>query len=232
MNKKAPINYVTFLFKIFMSFVKLLWGMWKISKIKRPAISVFGSARFAEDHKYYQQAFNVSKKLVANGFAVISGGNSGIMEATAKGAITGTPSGEKPHLFGVGVEQMPHAKPNPYATLNQYIEKFSVLMPHLFSRKVLLTRGTAGIVVFPGGVGTLDELFEAIQLKQTKRMSQKPIVLVGSEHWKPLVEYFHETLFKNNFISKNDCHLFVIMDDTDEIVEYLTQSIFTDPEHN
>jgi uncharacterized protein (TIGR00730 family) len=230
MEKKSPINYITFLWKILMSFVKLLWGMWKISRIKQPAISIFGSARFDENHKYYKQAFEISKKLVVNGFSVISGGNSGIMEGTAKGAVAGSPNEKNPQLFGVGVEQMPHLPSSPYATLNPFIKNFSVLMPHLFSRKVLLTRGTAGIIAFPGGVGTLDEFFEAIQLKQTKRMSQKPIVLIGKDHWQPLLDYFENHLLKNHFIAEKDCKLFVIMDDTDEIVDYLMKETnLTDP---
>jgi uncharacterized protein (TIGR00730 family) len=225
MKKKAPINYLTFLWKIHMSFAKLLWGMWKISRIKRPAISIFGSARFQEGDHYYQKAYDISKKLVENGFAVLSGGNSGIMEGTAKGAVAGTSGQKKPHLFGIGVEQMPHLPKSPYATLNPFIKDFSVLMPHLFSRKVLLTRGTAGIIAFPGGIGTLDEFFEAIQLKQTKRMSQKPIVLIGKDHWQPLLDYFKNHLLANSFIAEKDTDLFVILDDTDEIVDYLTQEI-------
>ena len=174
-------------------------------------VSVFGSARTLNTHDYYQEAEKVGKLLVEAGFGVITGGGPGIMEAANKGAHE---AGGK--SIGVGIE-LPFE-----ASMNEYVD-LGVENRYFFTRKVMFLKYSQAFVIFPGGVGTLDELFEAITLAQCGHNVKYPIVLVGKSYWSGLVEWMQETLWKHGAISQKDFDLFRVVDTAEEAVEKITE---------
>jgi uncharacterized protein (TIGR00730 family) len=170
---------------------------------QRNLVSVFGSARLAPDTKYYKMAVEVAKELVKHGFNVLTGGGPGIMEAANKGAQL-----QNGDSVGVTIE-LPHEESS-----NKFIDKGRLQsFKHFFVRKVMFVKYAHGFVVMPGGFGTLDELFEAITLVQTKKTKPFPVVLVGTEFWSGLVEWIKTTLVNEKMISKDDCAIFYVTDD-------------------
>ena len=174
-------------------------------------VSVFGSARTLNTHDYYKEAEKVGKLLVEAGFVVITGGGPGIMEAANKGAHE---AGGK--SIGVGIE-LPFE-----ASMNEYVD-LGVENRYFFTRKVMFLKYSQAFVIFPGGVGTLDELFEAITLAQCGHNVKYPIVLVGKSYWSGLVEWMQETLWKHGAISQKDFDLFRVVDTAEEAVEKITE---------
>ena len=166
-----------------------------------PAVSVFGSARTPHDHAYYLLAEQIARTLSDAGFAVISGGGPGIMEAANKGAYFGrSPS------VGLNIE-LPHEQSaNPYQDVSQTFR-------HFFARKVAFVKFAVAYVVLPGGFGTLDELFEALTLVQTGKSRPIPIILVHSAFWQGLIEWFRERLVAEGMISPADMDLIQIIDE-------------------
>lgn len=173
----------------------------------RPAVSIFGSARIAPEHPYYELTERIARKLSDAGFSVISGGGPGIMEAANKGAFHGSsPS------VGLNI-QLPHEqKNNPYQDISQTFR-------HFFARKYMFVRFASAYVVMPGGFGTLDELLEALTLIQTSKSRKMPIILVGSSFWKGLVDWFRERLVSEGMINPDDMDLMQVIDDPEQIVE-------------
>jgi uncharacterized protein (TIGR00730 family) len=166
-------------------------------------VSVFGSARLAPETKYYQQAVEVAQELVKHGFNVLTGGGPGIMEAANKGAQLA-----KGDSVGVAIE-LPHEE-----SANKFIDKGRLQsFKHFFVRKVMFVKYAHGFVVMPGGFGTLDELFEAMTLFQTRKTKPFPIVLFGSEFLGGLVEWIKTTLVNQKMISKDDPAIFYVTDD-------------------
>jgi hypothetical protein len=164
---------------------------------------VFGSARLKSDHPYYQLAVEVSKELVKHGFNVLTGGGPGIMEAANKGAQE-----QKGDSVGIAIE-LPLEQCS-----NNFIDKGRIrTFRHFFVRKVMFLKYAHGFVVMPGGFGTLDELFEAITLVQTKKTDPFPIVLIGSDYWKGLVDWIKTVLIREKMISSDDLNLFHVTDD-------------------
>ncbi len=173
-----------------------------------PAVSIFGSARLPESHPLYAQARTVAAQFANRGRAVITGGGPGIMEAANRGAI---------EAGGVSVGLnivLPHEqRPNPYQTHEIEFEFF-------FVRKVMFVKHAMGFVVFPGGFGTIDELFESLTLMQTQKIHRFPVVLMDREFWSPLLDWMHGTLDKGyHTISPGDFDLFTVTDDIEEAVE-------------
>jgi uncharacterized protein (TIGR00730 family) len=186
-------------FRIMAEFVE---GFSMMSRQKN-LVSVFGSARVQPDDEYYQLAVQVAKELVKNGFNVLTGGGPGIMEAANKGAQE-----QKGDSVGVAIE-LPHEECS-----NKFIDKGRLqTFRHFFVRKVMFVKYAHGFVVMPGGFGTLDELFEAITLVQTKKTDPFPIVLLGSEYWKGLVDWIKTTLIHEKMIAPNDLEIFHVTDD-------------------
>jgi len=175
-----------------------------------PAISIFGSARTDKKHKHYQDAYKISKQLSKEGYAIITGGGGGIMEAGNKGAKISV---------GLNIKLPAEQK------INKFV-KLSLQFRYFFTRKVTFLKYSVGFVVMPGGFGTLDELSEALCLVQTKRMGAFPIVLFGKDFFKPL-EAFFQTMLEHNYISKEDLSLYLITDDIDEAVEYIKKNSIT-----
>ena len=174
--------------------------------IVRPAVSIFGSARIAKDSPYYALTETIARQLSDSGFAVISGGGPGVMEAANKGAFAG-----KSLSVGLNI-QLPHEQAaNPYQDVSQTFR-------HFFTRKFMFVKLASAYVVMPGGFGTLDELLEALTLIQTKKTPRIPLILVGSEFWAGLIVWFKERLVSDGMIAAGDMDLIQIIDSPEQIV--------------
>ena len=198
------------LFKIMGEFVD---GFENLSKIG-PCVSIFGSARTKPDHPHYKLTIEVAEKIVELGFGIITGGGPGIMEAANKGAKNALgPS------VGLCIE-LPFEQ-----TINEYIDDDKSLdFDYFFVRKVMFMKYAQAFVVMPGGFGTLDELFEALTLIQTKKAEKFPVILVGKSFWKGCFKWIKEILLnENNYISEIDLELFSIVDSPDEVVDILNK---------
>ncbi|QWW20069.1 TIGR00730 family Rossman fold protein [Schaalia sp. 19OD2882] len=171
-----------------------------------PAISVFGSARTPQGDPDYEKAFQIGRMLVEEGYAVITGGGPGAMEAANRGAweAGGT-------SVGLGIE-LPHEQ-----GLNQWVNR-GINFRYFFARKTMFVKYSRGFVVMPGGFGTMDELFEALTLVQTHKVDSFPIVLVGSHYWSGLVDWIRGTMTKAGTISPGDHALLQVVDDPQEAV--------------
>lgn len=170
-----------------------------------PAVSIFGSARMRPGQKYYDDAVTVAKILADDGFAIITGGGPGVMEGANKGAKKG-----KAHSIGLNIEIPAEQLPNKY-------QDISLSFRYFFIRKLMFIKYALAYIIFPGGFGTMDELFEALTLAQTKRIKSFPIILYGSEYWKGLFDWMKNTLVANGTIGKEDFALFSIVDSPEEI---------------
>jgi hypothetical protein len=178
----------------------------RLSEI-RPAVSIFGSARLSEDSPVYRQAMRIARKLSDAGFAVISGGGPGVMEAANRGAFDGrSPS------VGLNIEL-------PFEQHGNAYQDIALRFRHFFARKVAFVKYAAAYVVMPGGFGTLDELFEALTLIQTRKGRSMPIVLVGSDFWSGLLGWMNDTLVARGMIGAADVGLMKLVDDDDAVVE-------------
>ncbi|MES2933912.1 MAG: TIGR00730 family Rossman fold protein [Pseudomonadota bacterium] len=172
----------------------------------RPAVSIFGSARTAVDHPDYLNCIDLARRLSDEGFAVISGGGPGIMEAANKGAFAGrSPS------VGLNIE-LPHEQAN-----NAW-QDISLRFRHFFARKVAFVKYADAYVVYPGGFGTLDEMLEALTLIQTGKTRRIPIILVGTSYWRGLLEWIRSQLLGNGMIATKDLDLIQLIDEPSNIV--------------
>ncbi len=198
------------LFRIMAEFVE---GFDSLAAIKRPAVSIFGSARFAEDDAYYKLARTVGKGLSEAGYAIMTGGGPGIMEAGNRGAddVNGI-------SIGLNIDLPFEQEKNPYANVDLRFKYF-------FVRKVMLIKYAMAFICMPGGFGTMDEIFEAITLIQTRRIKRFPIVLVGTEYWQGLVEWIKAQMLAAGTINAEDLDIFVILDDADDIIQYIKRTV-------
>lgn len=171
-----------------------------------PSITFFGSARFDSKNKYYQQAEQLAYMLANKGYNIISGGSSGIMEAANKGAYE---SG-KAESIGLNIELEHEQGSNGYTTKDLSFDYF-------FARKVMLVKYSLAYVIFPGGFGTLDELFESLTLTQTNKITKISIFLVGTEYWEKLYDFIKTTMVENKVIKPEDIQLITFTDDLDKI---------------
>jgi uncharacterized protein (TIGR00730 family) len=182
-------------------------GFAAIEQIDRPAVTAFGSARVREGEPYYEEARAVGRRFGERGWAVITGGGPGLMEAANRGAKEG---GGLSVGFNIA---LPHEQsPNPYLDIAYTFE-------HFYARKVCFVKPAEGFVIFPGGFGTLDELYEALTLVQTGKVLHFPIVLFGSEHWAEMLDWLREELLADRYVSPADVDLLSVTDDTDEAVD-------------
>ena len=171
-----------------------------------PAIAVFGSARTAADHPSYAIGEQLGRKLVEAGFAVITGGGPGAMEAANKGA-----SQADGLSVGLGIEL-------PFESgLNEWVDS-GINFRYFFVRKTMFVKYSQGYIVLPGGLGTLDELFEALTLVQTGKITRFPVVLVGVDYWSGLIDWLRDTVLADGKVSEKDFDMFVVTDDLDEAV--------------
>jgi uncharacterized protein (TIGR00730 family) len=182
-------------------------GFAQIAKIDRPAVTLFGSARIAEGHPHYEAARSVGRRFAERNWAVITGGGPGLMEAGNRGA-------REAGGLSVGFNiDLPHEQaPNPYLDISHTFR-------HFYARKVCFVKPAEGFVVFPGGFGTLDELYEALTLIQTGKVLHFPVVLFDSDHWAEMLEWVRLELLDDRLISPGDVDLLHLTDDAQEAVD-------------
>lgn len=214
MEKQFVIDDITLkdswrLFHILAEFVE---GFENLSDIS-PAITIFGSARTKEGDYLYVRAYELAKLLAKSGFNLITGGGPGVMEAVNKGAKE-----EGVKSIGINIELPLEQRPNPYITIPLSFRYF-------FVRKVLFVKYAIAYIVLPGGFGTLDEFFEALTLIQTRKIRPFPVILVGSDYWDDMIGFMRTRMVPNGMISKEDLNIFQLMDDPEEIVEYIKRFV-------
>ncbi len=190
---------------------EFLEGFEAVERIDRPAITVFGSARLPEDDPVYAAARDVGRRLAEAGFAVVTGGGPGVMEAANRGA-------REAGGLSVGFNiELPHEQ-----FANRYLD-ISLTFKHFYARKTMFVKAAEGYVIFPGGFGTLDELFEALTLIQTGKVLHFPVVLFDSEYWRPLHDWIHDRLLPEGLISAEDLELLEVTDDPERAVTLLLE---------
>ncbi len=197
--------------KDFFFTIKVVWEFVKGFRVLHfvgPCITIFGSARFKEDHPYYVQTRELAGKIARTGFTIMTGGGPGAMEAANRGAkdVGG-------RSVGCNIVLPFEQSPNPY------LDRFTNIK-YFFVRKVLLLKYSYGLVAVPGGFGTLDELFEVLTLIQTTMIKKYPVVIFGKEYHKNLIAYM-DTMIEEGTISEEDKHLFLLTDNVDEAVEFI-----------
>ena len=174
-----------------------------------PCVTVFGSARFDEEHRYYQLAQELGERIARAGYTVMTGGGPGIMEAANRGAKNG---GGRSVGCNIKIPEEQH--PNPY--LDTFVE-----FDHFFVRKVMLVKYSHAFVVMPGGFGTLDEIFETATLIQTGKMKSFPIIAVGTDYWEHLRTFIRQTMVEEATISPSDLDLVTLTDSPEEAIELI-----------
>jgi uncharacterized protein (TIGR00730 family) len=187
-------------------------GFAAVERIGRPAVSVFGSARVGEGNPVYEQALDVGRRLAEAGFAVVTGGGPGVMEAANRGAREGG---------GVSVGfniELPHEQHS-----NPYID-IGLTFKHFYARKTMFVKAAEGFVIFPGGFGTLDELFESLTLIQTGKVLHFPVVLFDTAFWRPLVDWIEQHPLAEGMVSPDDVALLQLTDDPGEAVATILES--------
>lgn len=178
-----------------------------------PAVSIFGSTRVKPEDEIYQKAERIGQLLAENGFSVITGGGPGAMEAANKGASS---AGGK--SIGLNIELPLEQRPNPYSNINLKFRYF-------FVRKVMFVKYAMAYVILPGGFGTLDELLESITLIQTHKIRPFPVILVGSEYWKGLLDWIKEVVLKEGKISPSDLEILQVIDEPKEIIKIIKKTV-------
>ena len=203
-----PVRDLWRLFRIMAEFTE---GFEELANVG-PAVSIFGSARTQPDDPFYELAEETAYQLGQAGFAVITGGGGGIMEAANKGAQRA-----EVRSIGLNIELPMEQKPNPYQSL-------SLDFHYFFCRKVMFLKYAHGFIVFPGGYGTMDELFESMVLIQTFKQASFPVVLMGSTFWQGLFDWVKTTMLdKHSYISPDDLNVYRIEDDPKTAVEIIAE---------
>ncbi|HRH02736.1 MAG TPA: TIGR00730 family Rossman fold protein [Bacteroidia bacterium] len=197
------------IFKIMAEFVEAFEKLGKIG----PCVSIFGSARTKPNSPYYELAEEIAKKVTEHGYGVITGGGPGIMEAANKGARSG--GGRS---VGLNIELPFEQYSNPYIDTDKLIN-----FDYFFVRKVMFMKYAQGFIVLPGGMGTLDEMFEAITLIQTQKIGRFPIILVGISYWSGLLEWIKSTMLTAKNINPDDLNLITLVDNADDAVKEINR---------
>ncbi len=203
------------LFRVFRIAAEFIHGF-RVLHFVGPCVTVFGSARFKEDHPHYRQAREVGARLAKVGFTVMTGGGPGVMEAANRGARD---VGGK--SLGCNIELPMEQEPNPY--VDKWIE-----FRYFFVRKVMLVKYSYAFVAMPGGFGTLDEIFETLVLIQTGKIRNFPLVLMGVDYWEPLMEFLRDRLLREKTIDENDLKLMLVTDSVDEAMAHITRIVTTE----
>ena len=190
-----------------------LWEGIRLFSTIQNCVTVYGSARFKEDHPYYQLARHMGKELAQNGFTVMTGGGPGVMEAANRGAREG--GGQS---LGCNIRLPFEQALNPYVDIKAEFEFF-------FTRKVILRKNSVAYVLMPGGFGTMDEIFEVFTLLQTGKLPPRPVVCMGRDYWQHMQRFLRETMLEAGTISPGDLDLAFLTDDPAEGVEYIRKII-------
>jgi uncharacterized protein (TIGR00730 family) len=192
---------------------EFLEGFEAVERIGRPAITVFGSARVREDHSAYIAAREAGRLLAEAGFAVVTGGGPGVMEAANRGA-------REAGGLSVGFNiELPHEQGS-----NDYLD-IGVTFRHFYARKVMFVKAAEGFLIFPGGFGTLDELYESLTLIQTGKVLHFPVVLFDSAYWKPMLDWIEERLLADGMISPEDLDLLGVTDSVEDAVKQILRPL-------
>lgn len=216
--KDWPVMKITDSWQIFKIMAEFVQGFEKLSAIG-PCVSIFGSSRTKPDNRYYPLATEVAAKLCEAGYGVMTGGGPGIMEAGNKGAKE---VGGK--SVGVNIDLPFETKHNDYIDLDKLIH-----FDYFFVRKVMLVKYAQAFVVFPGGYGTMDELFEALTLIQTQKIDKFPIVLMGSDYWQGLIDWIQKVMLEQEGnINADDLFMFKMADTAEDAVNIITEFYKTD----
>ena len=197
------------IFRIMAEFIEAIDALSRI----QPAVTIFGSARVKAEDPFYRKAETLARRLAQKGFSVITGGGPGSMEAANQGAAE---AGGK--SIGMNIRLPFEQKPNPYANI-------TIEYKYFFVRKVMFVKYAVAYVIFPGGFGTLDELFEALTLIQTKRIKSFPVILVGQEYWSGMIDWLRNTLVREDKIQAEDLDFIQIVDDPDEAVRHIQKFV-------
>lgn len=197
------------MFRILSEFVDGIDAMSNVPK----GVSIFGSARVKPGSDVYRLSEDLGRRLVEAGFSVITGGGGGVMEAGNKGAAEAGG-----HSVGLNIELPFEQRPNPYANVRLSFRYF-------FVRKVVFVKYSVAYIVMPGGFGTLDELAEALTLIQTQRIRPFPVILIGSDYWTGLIDWFRDQLSRHEMISPDDLDLIRIMDDPADVIRLIRQMV-------
>ena len=207
-------NFGTGLWSALRIFYECMRGFYAFRNINN-CITLFGSARFPETHRYYQTARTMGYMLAEAGLTVMTGGGPGIMEAANRGAQEG-------HGFSVSCNIHLPIPGNEFA--NPYVDK-RITFNHFFVRKVMLTKYSSGFIALPGGFGTLDELFEMSTLIQTHKIKNFPLILMGSDYWSPLLDFIRGTLLKNRTINPEDLEHLLVTDSPADALYYIIDTL-------
>ncbi len=199
--------------RLFRILSELVEGFEMLSEVER-AVAIFGSSRTLPEDPYYKKTEDLARLLALEGISVITGGGPGLMEAANKGAS----EGENGMSIGLNIELPMEQMPNPYADIQ-------IGFRYFFCRKVMFVKYATAYVIMPGGFGTLDEFSEAITLIQTRKIQPFPVILVGKEFWSGLMEWMNKTLLVRGMIDPEDLSMLKILDDPQEIVDYLKQTV-------
>ena len=207
-------NFGTGLCSALRIFYECMRGFYAFRHINN-CITLFGSARFPETHRYYQTARTMGYMLAEAGFTVMTGGGPGIMEAANRGA-------QEAHGLSVSCNiRLPFPATE---CANPYVDK-SITFNHFFVRKVMLTKYSSGFIAMPGGIGTLDELFELSTLIQTHKIRNFPLILMGSDYWSPLLDFIQTTLLKNGTINPEDLERLVVTDSPADALYHIIDTL-------
>jgi uncharacterized protein (TIGR00730 family) len=196
--------------RVFRIMAELVEGFEALSTIG-PAVTIFGSARLQPGSPYYNKCLKVAEGLARNGFTVISGGGPGIMEAANKGAQNGGGTS-----VGLNIELPMEQSPNEY-------QDIKVEFRYFFVRKLMFVKYAVGYVIFPGGFGTMDELFEALTLIQPRKIRGFPVILVGKEYWAGMLDWLRSTVLPMGNIDANDINLMHVVDEPDEVCDIINK---------
>ncbi|MFW5930841.1 MAG: TIGR00730 family Rossman fold protein [Desulfosalsimonas sp.] len=213
MEKQHMVEEIKFseswrLFKILGEFVDGVEALYDLG----PAVSIFGSARMTEDNPYYQKAAEIAGMFARNGYAVITGGGGGVMEAANKGAAE-----EGGTSVGLNIILPMEQTPNQYANVRLEFRYF-------FVRKFMFVKYAHAYIIMPGGFGTLDELFEAVTLIQTDRIKPLPVILFGKDYWAGLVDWIKSRMVENRMISARDMDIIHLTENPEEILQIVRQA--------
>ncbi len=215
--------FLNFVKSLFITSIRLLRGMWKLSKAPQPAITIFGGSKVKVDSIYAKKAQKLAELLTEEEFSVITGGGPGIMAAANKGAYeTAKKLGlngqihkeDKSVSIGIGLSSFSKE------SFNLYVNE-RILMKHFFARKWLLVRYSIGFVIFPGGFGTLDELFEVLTLVQTSKMPKLPVILIGKSYWQPIIYWMKKRAVTSSLLLEKDVDLLYVTNSIKEAVEII-----------
>lgn len=198
--------------RVFRIMAEFVDAIEELSKIKH-AVSIFGSARETPLDTHYQKTEHLARLLAQEGFSVITGGGPGIMEAANKGASEGGGIS-----VGMNIHLPYEQTPNPYANVR-------IDYKYFFIRKVMFVKYAMAYVILPGGFGTMDELFEALTLIQTKRIKSFPVILMGSDYWSGLIDWIKKTMLREGKISPEDIDLFQVIDEPEDVIKHIRKYV-------